>query len=262
MKQLTIQEVIAVIGVVTAFLTALISLFGLRWSKQVFDAKDAQMDTLKQQLEALRDRTPAELQKQMIALKELMESEVSRLRASLDESNEMLRQKSAEISDDKRAIATALGYGRLFFGIDDGELLVRRLHGLLYNGTSAIDYGEQELAIWSFYLNAIRLIMPNDEACAGIVTGNPEWMLDDLIMPLLACMRFRSLKSPAREALDMVCKAVESTAFAHEVPLYRDAIEHAEKEFNFLAGSLPLDLTRRLIQKAKVPASGPPIQSR
>ena len=67
--KLTIQEVIAIVGVLTAFLTALVSLIGLRWNKQALEAKDAQLAALKQQLEALRDRTPAELQKQVVALK-------------------------------------------------------------------------------------------------------------------------------------------------------------------------------------------------
>jgi hypothetical protein len=249
--KLTIQEVIAVVGVLTAFLTALVSLIGLRWNKQALEAKDAQLGSLKQQLDALRDRTPAELQKQMVALKDLMESEVSRLQKSLEESNDLLRRKSAEVSDEKRAIGTMLGYGRLFFGIDDGELLVRRLHELLYTRSGPIEYGEQELATWSFYLNAVRLVMPNDDACAGIVTGNPEWMLDYLIIPLLACMRFRSLKRPAREVLDRVCTTLESTPFTHEVPIYREAIERAEGGFDFLAGHFPRDLQMRMIQSKK-----------
>ena len=69
-----------------------------------------------------------------------------------------------------------------FFGIEDGELLVRRLHSLLYDRAHKIDYGEQELAIWSSCVNAVRLVIPNEEACDGIVSGNPEWMLDYLIL--------------------------------------------------------------------------------
>jgi hypothetical protein len=249
--KLSIQEVIAVVGILTAFLTALVALIGLRRNKQALEAKDAQLGSLKQQLEALRDRNPAELQKQVVALKELMESEFSRLQKKLEESNDLLRRKSDEVSDEKRAIGTMPGYGHLFFGIDDGELLIRRLHELLYTRSGPIDYGEQELAIWSFYLNAVRLIMPNDEACAGIVTGGPEWVLDYLILPLLACMRFRSLKRSSREVLDRVCTALESTSFAHEVPVYREAIKRAEDGFNFLEGSLHRDLQLRLIQDKK-----------
>jgi len=243
---LTIQEVIAIVGVLAAFLTALVSLIGLRWNKQALEAKDAQLSSLKQQLDALRDRTPAELQKQMVALRDLMESEVSRLQKSLEDSNELLRSKATEVSDQKRAVATMLGYGRLFFGIDDGELLVRRLHELLYTRSGPIDYGEQELAIWSFYLNAVRLVMSNDEACSGIVSRNPEWMLDYLIKPLLACMRLRSIRKPAREVLERVCAAMERTPFSHEVPVYLEAIERAEGGFEFLGGSFPDDLRVRL----------------
>lgn len=76
---LTVPEVIALVGVLSAFLTALVSLIGLRWNRQALEAKDAQAASLKQQIEALRDRTPAELQKQVVALKELMELEVTRL---------------------------------------------------------------------------------------------------------------------------------------------------------------------------------------
>jgi hypothetical protein len=242
----SIQEVIAVVGVLAAFISALVSLIGLRWNKQAIEAKEAQLGSLKQQLDALRDRTPAELQKQMVALKELMESEVGRLRRDLENSNMLLRQKATEVSDDKRAVATMMGYGRLFFGIDDGELLVRRLHELLYTRSGPIDYGEQELAIWSFYLNAVRLVMPNDEACSGIVAGNPEWMLDYLITPLLACMRFRSLREPAREVLERVCSAMERTPFTHEVPIYRDAIASAEGGFDFKSGRFPKELNIRL----------------
>ena len=34
---ITIQEVIAVVGVLSAFLTALVSLIGLRWNKQALE---------------------------------------------------------------------------------------------------------------------------------------------------------------------------------------------------------------------------------
>lgn len=239
------------VGVLAAFLTALVSLVGLRWNKQALDAKDAQLGNLRQQLDALKDRTPSEIHKQVVALKELMESEVSRLQTSLEESNDLLRRKSVEVSEEKRAIGTMLGYGRLFFGIDDGELLIRRLYELVYARYGPIDYGEQELAIWSFYLNAVRLVMPNDEACSAIVSGNPEWMLDYLIKPLLACMRFRTLKKPAREAVERVCLALENTPFAHEVPIYRDAIERAEGGFDFLSSDLPSELQMRMLDVAK-----------
>ena len=248
---LTIQEVIAVVGVLAAFMTALLSLIGLRWNRQALEAKDAQLGTLKQQMEALRDRTPSEIHKQIVALKDLMESEIARLQTNLQDSNDLLRKKSDEVTDEKRAIGTMLGYGRVFFGIDDGELLIRRLHELLYTRSGPIEYGEQELAIWSFYLNAVRLVMPNDESCASVVTGNPEWMLDYLIKPLLACMRFRSLKSPAKEVLEKVCAALEATPFAYEVPIYRDAIVRAEEGYNYLEGSLPPDLQMRLIEGYK-----------
>lgn len=242
----TIQETIAVVGVLSAFLTALVSLIGMRWNKQALDAKDAQMASLKQQVDSIKDRTPAELHKQVVALKELMEAEVAHLQKSLDESNVLLRRKSAEVSDEKRTIAGMLGVGRLFFGIDDGELLIRRLHGLLYTHGSRINYGEQELAIWSFYVNATWLIMPNDEGCAAIVSGNPEWMLDYLILPLLASMRFRSLRKPARELLERVCGAMEATPFSNEVPIYREAIEQAEGGFDFSSGDLPTTLALKL----------------
>jgi hypothetical protein len=81
--------------------------------------------------------------------------------------------------------------------------------------------------------------MPSDEGCAAIVSGNPEWMLDYLIMPLLAAMRFHSLRKPARELLERVCKAIEATSFSHEVPFYREAIEEAEGGYDFSSGNLP-----------------------
>lgn len=152
------------------------------------------------------------------------------------------------MSDEKRSIATLTGYGRLFFGIDDGELLVRRLHSLLYDRSSKIDYGEQEMAIWSFYVNAVHLAMPNDEACTAIVTGNPEWMLDYLVLPLLASMRFRTLRRPALELLERVCTAVEHTPFAYEVPAYREAIERAEAGHDFSDMTLPSGIAARIMQ--------------
>ena len=101
----------------------------------------------------------------------------------------------------------------LFFGIDDGELRVRRLHSLLYDRAHKVDYGQQELAIWSFYVNAVRLVIPNEEACDGIVSGNPEWMLDYLILPLLASFRFRTLRVGAKEIIGRVCVSLEKTHF-------------------------------------------------
>ena len=136
----------------------------------------------------------------------------------------------------------------LFFGIDDGELRVRRLHSLLYDRAHKIDYGERELAIWSFYVNAVRLVMPNEEACDGIVSGNPEWMLDYLILPLLASLRFRTLRVGAKEIIERVCVSLEKTPFGHEVWAYREAVQRADEGHDFSDRSLPSGISVRLIQ--------------
>ena len=249
---LTIPEVIAVVGVLAAFLTALVSLVSLRWSKQAFDAKDAQLSTLKQQLDAVKERSPAELHKQVVALKDMMGEQISRLENSLNESNDLLRRKTAEISEDKRAITTMMGYGKLLFGIDDGELMIRNLYGFLYTRPGLpIDYGEQQLAIWTFYVNAVRLLLPDEQAVKVLVERSPEWILDYLIMPLLASIRFRSLLNPAKELLNAICDGMEATPFSNEVSMYRAAMERAEQGYDFLAGNLPSDLAVQLITMSR-----------
>lgn len=247
---ISITEVVALVGVLTAFLTALVAAIGLRWNKQTMTAKDAQLDTLRQQLEALRDRTPAELQKQMIALKDLMESETTRLQSSLRQSNELLRRKSAEISEETRYLAASFGRARIM-GLDDGEILIRQLHGLLYDRRQKIDYGEQELAIWTFYVRVVQIGIPNAEVCKTIVTGNPEWMLDYLITPLLGSMRFQSLRISAKEALERVFDAIEGTPFSYEVPIYREMLARAAAGYDFSIGYMPEDLE---IEMAKLAA--------
>ena len=73
-------------------------------------------------------------------------------------------------------------------------------------------------------------------------------MLDYLIKPLLACMRFKTLTRLARELLQRVCAAIEATPFAHEVPIYREAIDRAASGYNFFEhDNLPTDLLIRMM---------------
>lgn len=124
---MTVQETVAIVGVLSAFLGALVALMGLRWSKQAVDAKDAQIAALRQQVDQWKDMSPGSVQTHVRALKELLEPQIEELRQNLNESNELLRRKSMEVTDEKRQIAALTGMGKLIFGIDDAELTVRRL---------------------------------------------------------------------------------------------------------------------------------------
>ena len=243
LDNLDLREVIAVVGVFAAMLTALISLITVRWSKHAFTAKDSEISQLKQQIAGLKEVTPAELRKQLVALRESFDETTIQLRADLTETNQRLRDKSGEVSENQLKISFALGWGKLLLGVNDGELMARRLSGLLFhNHGVSIDYGEQDLNIRTFYLQAMQLSFENDESRKEIVSSSPEWILDFVILPLCSIMHYKTLCQPAKALATKFCTDIEESSYRHEVPIYKKAIEQAFEGVEFKERILPIDL--------------------
>jgi hypothetical protein len=74
----------------------------------------------------------------------------------------MLREKTEEVSANKIAVATAMGYGKIFLGVNDAELLARSLVSLIASYGKIIDFGEVDLSVKSFYVGMMRLLVRND----------------------------------------------------------------------------------------------------
>ena len=155
---LKVNEVIAVIGVLTGFLGAAAAIITARWNRRATLSDETvatlrqQMDMIKQQatqtesnlkeqLSYYKDLSPADIQKQLSAVRLLLTERIKDLEEKLETSNRLLRDKTAEVSENKVAIATALGYGKVFLGINDAELLARALAGLITNYGRIIDFG-------------------------------------------------------------------------------------------------------------------------
>ncbi len=80
------QEAITVVGVLSAVLTVLISLIWLLWNRQPVETDEMQDIVLPRQLtETQRNVLPAELHQQVVSLKEMIESEITRLQENLDD---------------------------------------------------------------------------------------------------------------------------------------------------------------------------------
>ena len=73
-------------------------------------------------------------------------------------------------------------------------------------------------------------------------------MLDYLILPLLASLRFRTLRVGAKEIIERVCVSLEKTPFGHEAWAYREAVQRADEGHDFSDRSLPSGISVRLIQ--------------
>lgn len=80
------QEVITVVGVLSVVFTMLISLIWFLWNRQPVETDEMQDIVLPRQLtETQRGALPAELHQQVVSLKEMIESEITRLQENLDD---------------------------------------------------------------------------------------------------------------------------------------------------------------------------------
>lgn len=75
--EINITNVGAIVGVLSGFLTTVVGLLGYRWSKQVVEAKDAQIAGLKEQVASLKDLSPDTVKKQSQAVIDSLRDELS-----------------------------------------------------------------------------------------------------------------------------------------------------------------------------------------
>ena len=142
---MTIPEIVGVVAVLSAFLTAVVAVIGVRWSKQVVETKDAEISGLKTQVVALKD--------QVSATRGPLDEEIEDLKSQLQISNTLLQNKTDEIADERRDAAAVMGRGKAIFGIEDSELEIRAIKEIVFDRMGKpIDYGDQTRAIWSFYV--------------------------------------------------------------------------------------------------------------
>jgi hypothetical protein len=129
---------------------------------------------LKEQLAYYKDLSPADIQKQLTAVRLLLTERIQTLEEHLETSNRLLREKTAEVSASKIAAATALGWGKIFLGINDAELLARALAALITSYGKVIDFGEVDLSVKSFYIGIMRLLVRNDIFRQQFIGNSPE----------------------------------------------------------------------------------------
>lgn len=206
---------------------------------------NAQSAQLRHQIQAFKDLSPAELHGQVRGLKQMMSEEIARLEKTLQQLNELLLRKTDEVNKEKRTIATTLGIG-------SGEIVARCLYGFLFQRPGMpIDYGEIQLEVTSFYVNAVKLFLDNENILREFIQSGSEWVLDYLLLPLLSCMRFKTLLNPSAEMAYAICAEMESTPFAWEVKIYREAIKRAKSGEGFSEGILPNDLLEKLLVESE-----------
>jgi hypothetical protein len=239
---MNIQETVAVAGVLTAFLTATVALIGLRWNKQAAEAKDAEISSLKSQISVLESQSPASLSTQFAALRNAMEQEILDLRKQLEISNRLLAEKTAEVSADKRAAADIMGRARLLFDISTAELELRRLRATIFwYSPEPRDFGEATDSVWSFYVGAMRLIVPNAQAAVEVAAASDEWLGDYGIMPLIIAMSYDHVREQAAEIASELIDGLAKTWRASEAGFWRKILARADRGEVFASLQLPVD---------------------
>lgn len=148
--------------------------------------------------------------------------------------------------------AVILGYGKIFLGINDAELFARALAGLITQYGQVIDFGEVDLSVKSFYIGFMALLIRNDEFVKQFVDNSPEWILDYVIMPLLACVRYKTLSGAISNILKRLFSEMEKTSYAHEVPIYEEALEYAKAGGDFSRLGLPTNLKIKLYRAHEI----------
>lgn len=99
------MEWLQAIGVVLCALAAILAWVAkLRWAREytaakeeTIRAKEAQVETLRTQVEALQDMTPMKLREYFLSVKEQLEEYIGTLQARLHQATEKIRQEDGEI---------------------------------------------------------------------------------------------------------------------------------------------------------------------
>jgi hypothetical protein len=69
-----------------------------------------------------------------------------------------------------------------------------------------------------------------------------------VILPMLACTKYKTLEPVIEETLGSVFEEMQKTPYSAEVPIYREALERAKSGQDFSSLSLPNDLSLKLIE--------------
>jgi hypothetical protein len=234
------------LGAATAIVTA-------RWNRRAVLSEEA-IAALKQQMDLIKQQatqTETNLKEQLAYYKELSPADIQKeriqtLEEKLETSNRLLREKTAEVSANKIGVATAMGYGKIFLGVNDAELLARALAGLITSCGKIIDFGEVDLSVKSFYIGFMRLLVRNDIFLEQFIGISPEWILDYVILPMLACAKYKTLEPVIEETLGRVFVEMQKTPYSAEVPIYMEALQRAKSGQDFSSLNLPTDLGLKL----------------
>jgi len=184
-----VPGLVALVGGLSAVLTALVGLVGYRWSKQAIDAKDAQIAVLKEQIAAQKDQAPDTIRKQNQAVVESLNDEMSKLRSELSAMRTKLRDKSAALTDSENKLAQNYGISKLAFNISDYELELRRLSSFIMKSPwNPRVFPDGDDYAYEFYLKVVTFLRRDPEFAKGVVERASEWIMDYLFYPLLACM--------------------------------------------------------------------------
>ena len=227
LDNIKLTDVVAALGVLTAFVTALVGLLSYRSSKQVIEAKDAQIAGLKEQIVALKDLSPEAVKKQSQAVIDTLQARVSSLQDELAAVRKKLREKSEQLQEAASKNAETFGMYRAAFNISNNELELRRLSSfIMLSPWNPRPFPDNNLYPYEFYLNALDFFRRDEGFTKQAVMEASEWILDYLLYPLLACMlRAPGLAGRAEEIYsEFVSELQVQDILSDELPLYRDLL--------------------------------------
>ena len=235
-NEIKITDVVAIVGVLSGLLTAVVGLIGYRWSKQVVEAKDAQIAGLKEQISSLKDLSPETVKKQSQAVIESVKDELSTVRLELTATRSKLKEKAAKLDNALSEKAVGFGIPAALFGISDYELELRRLSSFIMRSPwNPRKFPDDEDYGYEFFLKAIDFYRRDPTFISGSVAQASEWIMDFLFYPLLACIILAPhLRERANTVYQDFLDEIQSQGIlSDEVPLYRDLQRMANSNVAF-----------------------------
>ncbi|RSE98386.1 hypothetical protein [Achromobacter aegrifaciens] len=237
-SELSISEVVAILGVLSTLLAALVGLIGYKWSRQAFDSKDAQIAVMREQIVALKDLAPDTVRKQNQAVVDSLNAELTSLRADLSATRAKLKDKSSRLEQAETKLSANLGITRAAFAISDYEIELKRLSSFIMKSSwSPRIFPDGESYGYEFYLMAIDFLRRDPEFPKVVVREASEWILDYLFHPLYACIVFAPfLKDRANEIFGIFMDEIKAQrCLSDELRLYTDLLRMANMGVDFTA---------------------------
>ncbi len=237
-SELSIPEIVAIVGVLSTLLAALVGLIGYKWSKQAFDSKDAQIAVMREQIVALKDLAPDTVRKQNQAVVDSLNTELTSLRAELSTTRTKLKDKSTRLEQVEMKLSSNLGITKAAFAISDYEIELRRLSSFIMKSAwTPRSFPDGEGYGYEFYLMAIDFLRRDPEFEKVVVREASEWISDYLFHPLLACILFAPfLKDRANDIFGCFMNEIKvQGCLSDELPLYADLLSMANMGVDFTA---------------------------